>query len=113
MRTKAEQTVNERRITAFFKERNRQKFALGFAHLTLFGVEVMHVEPIIAPLVTEGRLALRNFVGMVRKGVVDTAAVDVEVFAEELVGNAGALDVPTGVSDAEGGIPFEFLVLEL
>ena len=42
------------------------------------------MEPVIAPLVSEISLGLRDLIGVVRKGVVDPAAVDIEVFAEVL-----------------------------
>ena len=62
---------------------------------------------------TEVALALRDFVRVVREGIVHAAAVQVEVFAVVLHRNAGALDVPARIADAPGRIPFERLILEL
>ena len=43
------------------------------------------MEPVFAPLVTDKRLALRDFVGVVGKGVVNSAAVNVKILAVVLV----------------------------
>ena len=50
---------------------------------------------------------------MVGEGVVDAAAVYVEVLTQMLHGNSGALNVPAGISDAPGRVPFQRLILEL
>ena len=71
------------------------------------------MHPPVAPLVPEVRLALRDLVGMVGEGVVNAAAVDVQVFAQMLHRDARAFDVPAGIADAPGGIPFQRLVLKL
>ena len=61
----------------------------------------------------KGCLALGDLVGVVGEGVVDAAAVDVQILAQMLHADAGALDVPAGIAHAPGGVPFEGLVLEL
>ena len=73
----------------------------------------MNVEPVFAPLVTEGGLTLSYLVGMVREGVVYSSAMDVKVFAEVLSRNAGAFDMPTGISYSPGRIPLKLLILKL
>ena len=73
----------------------------------------MNVEPIFAPLVTKGRLALCNLICVVGEGVVYTAAMNVEVFAEVLTCNAGALDMPAGIAKAPRRHPFKLLVIKL
>ena len=70
------------------------------------------MEPIVAPFMPEVGFALGDLVGMVREGVVDAAAMDIELFAEVFHGDAGAFDVPAGIADAPGTVPFEFLILE-
>ena len=62
---------------------------------------------------SEISLALRYFVGVVRECIVDTAAVDIESLAEVLHTDAGAFDVPAGVTDTPRAIPFKLLVVEL
>ena len=62
---------------------------------------------------TEGGLALRDLVGMMREGVVDAAAVKIEILAEIFSRDAGTLDMPAGIPDAERRIPFQLLILEL
>ena len=71
------------------------------------------MEPRFAPLVTEVAFALGDFVGVVGEGVVDAAAVQVQILAVVLHGDAGALNVPAGIADAPGRVPFERLILEL
>ena len=58
-------------------------------------------------------LGLSDFVGMVREGIVDAAAVDVQVLAKVLHGNAGALDVPARIPHTPGRIPLQGLILKL
>ena len=71
------------------------------------------MEPVFAPRVAEIRFALCNLVRVVRKRVINAAAVNVEVFAEVLDADAAALDVPARVAHAPRGIPFELLVVKL
>lgn len=46
------------------------------------------MEPILAPLMTEVSLALCNFIGMMRKCVVNTATVNVEILAVVLTADS-------------------------
>ena len=71
------------------------------------------VEPFAAPGVPKVCLALRDLVGMVRKDVVNAAAMDVKMLAEMLHRDAGALDVPAGVANAEGAVPLQLLIVKL
>ena len=112
MALQTEQTVDQRVVALFLEQRNGQKFALGLGHFAGFRVEVVHMEPVVAPLMAEIGLGLCNLVRVVREGIVDAAAVDVEVFAEVLHADAGALDVPAGVADAPRGVPLERLILK-
>ncbi|MPM45711.1 hypothetical protein SDC9_92402 [bioreactor metagenome] len=70
------------------------------------------MEPEIAPVVAEIGLALGNLVGMMRKGVVDAAAMDIQILAQMLHGDSGALDVPAGIAHAPGRVPFQRLILK-
>ena len=62
---------------------------------------------------TQVAFGLGDFIGMMGEGVVDTAGMDVQVLAQMLHGNAGAFNMPTGVANAPGGIPFQRLVFKL
>ena len=66
----------------------------------------MNVKPMATPLVSERGLALRYLIGVVRKGVIYTAAMNIKIFAEMLFCDARALNMPTGISDSPRGIPF-------
>ena len=71
------------------------------------------MEPLGAPGVAQIALGLGDLVGVVGEGVVDAAAVQVQILAVILHGDAGALDVPAGIAHAPGGVPLQGLVLEL
>ena len=113
MALQAEEAVGQRVIALLFQQRDREEFAAGFAHFSRSGVQVVDMHPEIAPFVAQIALRLGNFIGVVGEGVIYAAAVDVEVLAEVLHADAGALDVPTGVTHAPGGVPLQRLVLEL
>ena len=112
MALQAEKPVGHGIIPLAFQQGNRQKLPLGFAHLSGVGIQVMDVEPVVAPFVAQVAFGLGNFVGVVGEGVVNTAGVDVQVLAQVLHGNAGALDVPAGVAHTPGRVPLQGLILE-
>ena len=113
MRLQAEEAVGERIVALFFKQGYGQEAALALAHLAALVEQMEHMEPVIAPLVTEVGFALRDLVGVMGEGVVHAAAVDVEVLSGVLDRDSGALDVPTGIAQTPRGLPFERLILEL
>ena len=51
-------------------------------------------------------LTLCNFIGMVRENIVHAATVDIHVFAQMLHADAGAFNVPAGISQSPGAFPF-------
>ena len=71
-----------------------------------------NMEPMTAPLMAEVCLTLCNFVGVVGKSIVNTAAMDVKVTAEVLNAYGRALNVPAGITIAPGAVPLKFLVVE-
>ena len=71
-----------------------------------------NVEPIVAPLVAEVRLALRDLVCVVRECIVNAAAVDVEIFAEMLQADRRAFNVPSRIAHAPRAVPLELLRIE-
>ena len=109
----AEESVNERVVALFLKERYGEKLALRFRHLTRISVKMMNVEPVLAPLVTKGSLGLGNLVGVVGELVINSSAVNITILAEVLACNAGALDVPAGIADAPRRIPLKLLIVKL
>ena len=72
-----------------------------------------HMAPLRAPRMAEVALRLRDLVRVVREGIVDAAAVQVEVFAVVFHRNAGTFDVPARIADAPRRVPFQGLILEL
>src|SRR6185503_19243649 len=61
-------------------------------------VEEAVVHPDVGELAARGTAGLGNFVFVVRELEVDSAAMDVEMFAELLRRHGGALDVPAGTA---------------
>ena len=113
MALEAEEAVGQRVITLFLQQRDREELTLGLTHFAVAGVQVGHVEPLGAPGMAQIAFGLGNLVGVVGEGVVNAAAVEVKVFAVILHGDAGALNVPTGIAHAPRGVPLQGLVLEL
>ena len=73
----------------------------------------MNMEPVVAPLVTQISFTLSYLVGVVRECVVDTAAVKVKIFTKMLHADAGAFNVPAGISHTPGAFPFKLLIVKL
>ena len=74
-------------------------------HLAAFDEQEADVHPVAGEGVAGGALGLGDLVLVVREHEVLAAGVEVDVFAEELGGHGGALDVPAGAAGAEGGLP--------
>ena len=72
----------------------------------------MDMHPIVAPFVTKIRLRLSNLIGMMRERIVDTAAMNIQILPQVLHRNAGALNMPTGITNAPRGIPFKRLIFK-
>ena len=113
MALQAEQAVGEGVIALILQKLDGEEFAPGFGHFTAVGVKMQNVHPVAAPLVAEVGLGLCDLVGVMGEGVINAAAVYVEILAQMLHGDAGAFDVPAGIADAPGGVPFQRLILEL
>ena len=63
------------------------------------------MEPVLAPGVAQVGFRLGDLVGVVGEGVVNAAAVDVQVLPQLPHGDGAALDVPAGVTQPPGGLP--------
>ena len=113
MALQAEQAVGHGIIALLLQQGHRQEFPLGLGHLAVVSIQVVDMEPVVAPLVAQEAFRLGNFVGVVGEGIVDAAAVDVQIRAQMLHGNAGALDVPAGIAHTPGRVPLESLILKL
>lgn len=74
---------------------------------------MVHMEPVVAPFMSNIRLGLCNLIGVMREDVVHTATVNIHILAEMLHTDAGALDVPSRVSNAPWAIPLQRLILKL
>ena len=64
------------------------------------------MHPVVAPLVAQICLGLSDLVGVVGECVINAAAVDIQILTKVLHGDTGALNVPAGIADTPGGIPF-------
>src|SRR5699024_284258 len=83
----AEEPVGQRVIALGLQEAHREELALGFGHLAGGGVEVVDMEPVVAPLVPQVALRLGDLVGVVGEGIVNAAAVEIQIFAQVLHGD--------------------------
>src|SRR5207253_905226 len=63
------------------------------------------MKPVTHELFVRDTLCLRDFGFVVRKNVVDTAAVNIELIAEQGGSHGAALNVPTGSAAAPWAIP--------
>ena len=72
-----------------------------------------HMAPLRAPRMAQIALALCDLIRVVREGIVDSAAVQVKIFAVVFHRNAGTFDVPARIADAPRRVPFQGLILEL
>ena len=113
MALQAEETVGQRVVALLLQQGDGEELALGLGHLAVVGVQVGHMAPVGAPRVAQIALGLGDLVGVVGEGVVHAAAVQVEVLAVVLHGNAGALNVPAGIAHTPRRVPFQGLILEL
>ena len=113
MALEAEEPVGQGIISLLLQQRDRQKLALGLAHLAMRGIQVVDMEPLLAPGMAQVALRLGDLVGVMGEGVVDAAAVEIQILAVVLQGNTGALDVPAGIAHTPGRVPLQCLILKL
>ena len=112
MALEAEVPVGHGVVAFFLQQGNRQEFAFGFAHFAMVCVQMVDMEPVAAPGMAQVAFGLGDLVGVVGKGIVYAAAVQIQIVSQVLHGDAGALNVPAGIAHAPGGVPFQGLVLE-
>ena len=74
---------------------------------------MQYMHPPVAPLVPQIAFGLGDLIGVMGECVVNAAAVDVQILAQVLHGDAAALNVPAGITHTPGGIPFQGLVFKL
>ena len=77
MALQAEVAVGHGVKALFLQQRHGEKLPLGLAHLAAVGVQVVDMEPVIAPLVAQVAFGLGNLIGVVGEGIVNAAGVDV------------------------------------
>ncbi len=80
-------------------------------HFSAIDHQVRDVEPGRGKMPAAGAAALGDFVFVVREDEIDTAAVEVEGFAEVFANHCGTLEVPAGSAFAPGGGPEIFAIL--
>ena len=109
----AEEAVSQGIVAFFLQQGYGEELALGLAHFAVAGVQVGHMEPLGAPGMAQIAFRLGDFIGVVGESVVDAAAVEVQIFAVILHGDAGALDMPAGIAHTPRRIPLQRLILKL
>ncbi len=87
------------------------KIAQALAHFPAIHHQMGDVEPLASELAVGGAATLRDFVFVMRENQIDSAAVNVEVFAEVFEDHRAAFEVPTRASLAPGAGPMVCAVL--
>ena len=113
MALEAEEAVSQGIVAFFLQQGYGEELALGLAHFAVAGVQVGHMEPLGAPGMAQIAFRLGDFIGVVGESVGDAAAVEVQIFAVILHGDAGALDMPAGIAHTPRRIPLQRLILKL
>src|SRR4051794_39457973 len=81
----------------FQKIGDREKIAEGLRHLLAFDLKEAIVHPHARERMTAMRpFALRDFVFMMRKDKIDSAAMNVEGLAQQSLAHRRAFDMPAG-----------------
>ena len=112
MTLQAEQTIGHGIIALAFQQGDRKELAFGFGHLTGIGVQMMDMEPVVAPFMTKIAFRLSDLIGMVRESIINTTGMNIQILAQMLHGDAGAFNVPAGITDTPGRIPLQSLILK-
>ena len=113
MTLETEHSVDHRIELLFFKYGYGKEVAFALTHFAGLVIKMLDMEPVIAPAMTEEGFTLGNFIGMMREDIVYAAAVNIQMLAEILKSNAGALNVPARITYAPGAVPLKSLILKL
>src|SRR6185295_7841777 len=101
-----QQIANRERLESFLDEiSKREEIALRLRHLLALDEQMFSVDPKANKRTARYGLALGDFVFVMRKNVVHTAAMDVERFAQVLHRHRGTLEVPPGPAFAKRRLP--------
>ena len=73
---------------------------------------MLYMEPVIAPFVSEVALRLCDLIGVMWENIIHTATMDIHVLAKMFDTDAGALNMPSRITDAPWAIPFQCLVFK-
>jgi hypothetical protein len=84
---------------------NRDQVAQALRHLLALELEHAVVHPVAGEGLAGVRLGLRDLVLVMREDQVVAAAVDVDLFAQELHAHGRAFDVPARPALAPGALP--------
>ena len=106
-----EHVTHFRSSPTFLSElRKRVEVAKRFRHLSVVDLQVSAVHPVVDKFATIGRFTLSNLVLVVRKHVIDTTRVHIEVIAESGFCHGGTFDVPAWTAEAPGAFPFNVAI---
>src|SRR5262249_46427235 len=100
------QVSNFRRLISFFEEITQsKKVPFGFVHLFAVNQQMLAMNPKADKRQASHGLTLCDFIFVMRKNVIDTAAVYVQRFAEILHRHGRTFDVPAWTALAKRGLP--------
>ncbi len=110
MRGKQQVAYGARRVSLFEKVAQRVEIPRRLRHLGAFNQEVLRMNPVAHKRLAVRRLALRDFVFMVRENKVNAAGMDIDSAAEYFAHHRRAFYVPAGPPPAERRFPERFAV---
>lgn len=102
-------------VYSLFDQRiQRDEIAFRLRHLFIvLHLQKFSVQPAIAPLMSQISLALGNFVFMVYRHMVNTAAVNIQMRPQMFYRHRRAFDMPARITAPPFGIPLQNLILNL
>ena len=71
------------------------------------------MKPVLTPLMSQIRLALRDLVGMMGEYIIHTPTVKIQILAQVLHTDTGTLNMPAWVPKPPWTLPFQLLVVKL
>ena len=82
--------------------------AKGFRHLLVVDIDVTVVHPVVRKWLSRCRLALCDFVFMVRKNQILSAAVQIQCFTEVMTRHSGTFNMPAWTTFSPWRFPVWF-----
>ena len=110
MRSKDKVAISKRMESVLYQPVNGKHTAFGFAHLGIVNIKELAVNPVIHPLMPERAFRLGNFISMMHRNMIHSAAVNIHPLAQVFHRHCRALNMPAGEAHTERRIPLHNLI---